>query len=147
MIPVAPATWAVKSDRREVPIGDLLCRVEQVQDTEAETSSQKRGIDCVFQRSSSGNLEHYSGTFTVVGVDSLLKNNRVVSWVVRGSPDLDGQPGALEQSYSDKSDGETLSLAGDERPSLSLLESSKTDPKKRKYIIRELQLWLQMTAA
>ncbi len=48
MLLATPEASAVKSDQPEVPLGDLLCRLEKVTDTEAETSSQKRGIACIF---------------------------------------------------------------------------------------------------
>src|SRR5690242_1007531 len=125
MVLFAPVTWAVKSERAEVPLGDLMCRLEQVSGSGSEDSSQKRRIACAYQRSSTGNLEFYGGTLSIVGSDSRLKNNRVLSWVVRGPSASDTQPGSLEQSYSDKSDGEAISLAGDKRPSINLIEALK----------------------
>src|SRR5690242_9325934 len=82
---VTPSAWAVKADRPEVARGDLMWRLEPLRDGEADASAQKRAVACIFQQASSGNLESYDGTLTVVEAGSGLKSNRMLSWVVWGS--------------------------------------------------------------
>jgi hypothetical protein len=139
------AAGSSATPRAQVPLGDLMCRLEKVNKTDAENSAQIRNIDCVYQRSRSGNLEFYNGTLTIVGPERLLKNNRVLSWVVRGPMDSDTQPGSLAQSYGGASDGQALSLAGDKRTSVTLIESNPVS--KSAHFVTEMQLKLQEAPA
>ena len=60
--------------RAQVPLGDLMCRLEKVNQMDAESSSQTRNIDCVYQPPRDGirrilhrNFEYYRFEYTGKG--------------------------------------------------------------------------------
>ena len=133
--------------RAQVPLGDLMCRLEKVNQMDAESSSQTRNIDCVYQPPRDGIEEFYTGTLSIIGSNTLVKDNGVLAWVVRGPANSDSQPGALAQSYAETSDGQALSLAGDKRTSIIVIESAPQSASKPTHLITEMQLELQRAPA
>jgi hypothetical protein len=90
------ASAAMPAD--EVPLGDLMCRLQNV-GAEAAPSVQVYEIVCVYLPAEREIEEHYSGTLSAIGPPDPLKDNKVLTWVVRGPQALDGQPGVLAQRY------------------------------------------------
>ena len=133
--------------RAQVPLGDLMCRLDKVNKMDAATASQTRNIDCVYQRSRGENLEFYTGTLSIVGSDKQVTDNSMLAWVVRGPANSDSEPGALAQGYAETSDGQALSLAGDKRTSIILIKSSHQSVSKPTHLVTEIQLALQMAPA
>ena len=130
--------------RAQVPLGDLMCRLDKVNKMDAETATQTRNIDCVYLLSRGENLEFYTGTLSIVGSDKQVTDNSMLAWVVRGPANSDSEPGALAQSYAETSDGQALSLAGDKRTSIILIESSHQPVSKPTHLVTEMQLELEM---
>ena len=141
---IGPSVASPSNHRFAVPLGDLMCRLQKVDQTDAAGSAQTLDIDCVYQPSKGGVEEFYAGTLSTIGLDDPLKNQSMLAWVVRGPEDSDAQPGALAQSYAETSDGQALSLAGDKRTSIILIESSHQPVSKPTHLVTEMQLELEM---
>ena len=67
-----------------MPLGDLMCRLQKVNQTDAAGSAQTRNIDCVYQPSKGGVEEFYAGTLSTIGLYDPLKNKSLLAWVIRG---------------------------------------------------------------
>jgi Protein of unknown function (DUF992) len=137
--------------RNAVPLGDLMCRLQQVNQTDAAGSTQTRSIDCVYQSLKGGVEEFYTGTLSTIGSNDPQKNQSVLAWVVRGPKDSDSQPGALAQSYTAGAgtpEEAAQSLVGDTRMSIILLaDSPRHDASPPAPIIAAMQLELKMAPA
>ena len=108
-----------------MPLGDLMCRLQKVNQTDAAGSAQTRNIDCVYQPSKGGVEEFYAGTLSTIGLYDPLKNKSLLAWVIRGPKDSDTQPGALAQTSGAGTPEEAAqSLVGDTRMSIILLADS-----------------------
>ena len=55
--------------RVAVPLGDLMCRLQKVNQTDAAGSTQTRSIDCVYQSLKGGVEEFYTGTLSTIGLN------------------------------------------------------------------------------
>ena len=107
-----------------MPLGDLMCRLQKGNQTDAAGSTQTRSIDCVYQSLKGGVEEFYTDTLSTIGSNDLQKNQSVLERVVRGPKDSDGQPGAQAQSYTAGAgtpEEAAQSLVGDTRLSIILL--------------------------
>ena len=134
--------------RVAVPLGDLMCRLQKVKQTDAAGSTQTRSIDCVYQSLKGGVEEFYTGTLSTIGPQT---NQSVLAWVVRGPKDADSQPGSLAQSYTagtGTSEEAAQSLVGDTRMSIILLaDLPRHDASPPAPIIAAMQLELKMAPA
>ena len=124
LIAAGPSAATRLGHRDEVPLGDLMCRLQNVDQTDDAGSAQTLDIDCVYQPSQSGAEEFYAGTLSTIGLDDPLKNQSVLAWVVRGPEDADAQPGMLAQSY-------TAGAGSPEEPAQSLVGDSAAPPRSR----------------
>jgi hypothetical protein len=143
------ASAAMPAD--EVPLGDLMCRLQNV-GAEAAPSVQVYEIVCVYLPAEREIEEHYSGTLSAIGPPDPLKDNKVLTWVVRGPQALDGQPGVLAQRYGavpERPGGPARSLLGDTRTSIVLRESTppQTSPSATAPVVAAMELKLQMAIA
>jgi hypothetical protein len=135
----------------EVPLGDLMCRLQNA-GAEATPSVQVYEIVCVYRPAEGGIEEHYTGTLSAIGPGDPLKDNKVLTWVVRGPQALDARPGVLAQRYGavpERPDGAARSLLGDTRTSIVLRESTppQTSSSATAPVIAAMQLKLQMAIA
>jgi uncharacterized protein DUF992 len=137
------------SAANEVPLGDLMCRLQNANRAEADPSVQVYEIVCVYRPAEGGIEEHYTGTLSAIGAGDPLKDNKVLTWVVRGPQALDARPGVLAQRYGavpERPDGAARSLLGDTRTSIVLREST-TPQTSSATPIAAMQLELQMAIA
>ena len=134
--------------RDEVPLGDLMCRLKD-DGAVAAPSVVVYEITCVYRPAEGGIEEHYTGTLSAVGADDPLKDNKVLTWVVKGPQGLDVRPGVLAQHYGaapEASNGAARSLLGDTQTSIVLREL--TSPRTSSTIsIGAMQLELQRAIA
>ena len=151
LIAAGPSPATRLGHRDEVPLGDLMCRLQNVDQTDSAGSAQTVDVDCIYQPSKGGVEEVYDGTLSTIGLDDPLKNQSVLAWVVRGPEDSDAQPGVLAQSYTAGAgtpEEPAQSLVGDMRKSIILLGSSpRHDASSRAPIIAVMQLELKMAPA
>jgi hypothetical protein len=68
-----------------------------------------KGVDCVFEPSGGGRLEHYAGSIDKLGIDIGITNRTAAAWLVFAPGKLNR--GALEGSYGGAS-AEATVLAG-----------------------------------
>ena len=138
-------------DRVAVPLGDLMCRLQKVNQTDAAGSTQTRSIDCVYQSLKGGVEEFYTGTLSTIGSNDPQKNQSVLAWVVRGPEKSDSQPGALAQSYTAGTgtpEEAAQYLVGHTRNSISLLgDSPRHDASAPALIVAAMELELKMAPA
>ena len=84
LIAAGPSPATRLGHRDEVPLGDLMCRLQNVDQTDFAGSAQTVDVDCIYQPSKGGVEEVYDGTLSTIGLDDPLKNQSVLAWVVRG---------------------------------------------------------------
>ena len=101
LIAAGPSPATRLGHRDEVPLGDLMCRLQNVDQTDSAGSAQTVDVDCIYQPSKGGVEEVYDGTLSTIGLDDPLKNQSVLAWVVRGPEDVDSPTRhVLAQSYT-----------------------------------------------
>ena len=88
LIAAGPSPATRLGHRDEVPLGDLMCRLQNVYQPYSAGSAQTVDVDCIYQPSKGGVEEVYDGTLSTIGLDDPLKNQSVLAWVVRGPEDL-----------------------------------------------------------
>ena len=103
----ALALTVMAADAREgVKVGMLSCGVEG---GAGFIIGSSKGVDCVFQPSGGGHIEHYQGSLGKLGIDIGVTDKTVVAWAVFAPGKV--KRGALEGSYGGAS-AEATVIAG-----------------------------------
>ncbi len=116
------AMMAAPAHAAGVKVGTLTCDVEA--GWGLVLGSQK-DLTCSFKSATTGQVSHYTGDITKLGIDVGYTNAGVMVWTVI-APSTDMQPDALEGDYAGASVGATAVVGGNLNAMLGGLDKSIT---------------------